>query len=68
MKTYEIYRYGRWVREINGSEIDLLRWVRDNVPANCELGIRAGELTSIQTKAMLYNDLKVHNYEVKIRH
>lgn len=67
MKIYEIYRYGRWMREIRGEESDLLQWVRDNVPANSETGIREGSLDSPQTKKILYNDLKVHNYEVKTR-
>ena len=46
MKIYEIYRYGRWMREIKGEEADLLQWVHDNVPANSETGIREGSLDS----------------------
>lgn len=56
MKVYRIYRYGRLVREINGTEADLLKWIQENVPAQNKASYRTGDPTF--NKPLLYEDAR----------
>lgn len=65
MKQYIIEKYGRRIREIIGNEVDLLHWIRDNVPPVLKkTAIRGTDV--LCHKKPLYEDAKAANLEITI--
>ncbi|MBQ6097964.1 MAG: hypothetical protein IJK99_09480 [Bacteroidales bacterium] len=56
MKVYRIHRFGGLIREITGKEIDLLKWIQNNVPAQIKAGFRTGDPSN--NKELLYGDAR----------
>ena len=65
MKVWKIYRFGRFVREINGDERKLLEWIQNNVPAANKLDIRTGDVSF--NKYLLYEDARSAGYTINSR-
>lgn len=65
MKVWKIYRFGRFVREINADERKLLEWIQNNVPAANKSGIRTGDVSF--NKYLLYEDARSAGYTINSR-
>ena len=59
---FRVFRFGRFVQAITGTESGLLKWIRDNVPAQTKSGYRSGSVMA--NREHLYEDARALNYTI----